>query len=111
MYRLLYNIGMLTVIWSNEFDAWLEGLRDRAGVARILTRIRRAEQGNLGDTSYIGEGIHEMRIFTGPGYRIYYVREGQTIIVLLWGGDKDSQQRDIERANRLAHDWRERHGS
>ena len=77
-------------------------LRDPNAVARIVGRIRRMEMGNPGDTRSVGEGILEMRIDYGPGYRIYYVHRGAQIVILLCGGDKRTQQRDIQRAQRLA---------
>ena len=87
---------------TDEFRAWLAGVRDDKAVARIGGRIRRMEQGNPGDVKSIGRGLFEMRIDYGPGYRVYYVRRGQIVIVLLCGGDKRGQQRDIRRARALA---------
>jgi putative addiction module killer protein len=69
---------------------------------RIAARIRRVSLGNLGDTKSVGEGVHEFRIACGPGYRVYFVRQGAAVIVLLAGGDKSTQKRDIERAKELA---------
>lgn len=87
---------------TDEFRAWLAGVRDDKAVARIGGRIRRMEQGNPGDVKSIGRGLFEMRIDYGPGYRVYYVRRGQIVVVLLCGGDKRGQQRDIRRARALA---------
>jgi putative addiction module killer protein len=87
---------------AEEFSGWLQHLRDPNAVARIVGRIRRMEMGNPGDTRSVGDGILEMRIDYGPGYRIYYVRRGAQIVILLCGGDKRTQQRDIKRAQRLA---------
>lgn len=84
------------------FDAWLHGLRDIAGKARILKRLQRAEQGNLGDVASVGEGVMEMRLFFGPGYRIYFVQRGDALVILLCGGDKSSQSDDIDRARMMA---------
>lgn len=81
-------------------------MRDRRAVARINARLRNVSLGNLGDVKSVGDGISEMRIPYGPGYRIYFMRRGLTLVVLLCGGDKGSQQRDIERAKRLTLDWK-----
>jgi len=82
-----------------EFDNWLGGLKDRRDIFRISARIDRIEQGNLGDTKPIsGEDFSEFRFFFGAGYRIYYTKRGGTIILLLVGGNKDSQTKDIEKA-------------
>ena len=97
---------MIEVIQGSTFRQWVRRLRDRRAVARINARLRNASLGHLGDTRSIGGGIFEMRIHYGPGYRLYYIREGQTVVVLLCGGDKDSQSRDIERARHLAQEWR-----
>jgi len=92
---------MNTILRTGEFDAWLKSLRDTTGKARVLARIRSAEHGNFGDSEPVGNGISEMRIHTGPGYRVYYCRRGTTVYVLLCGGDKSSQKRDIRRAKAL----------
>jgi putative addiction module killer protein len=84
-----------------EFDAWLKALRDPVGKARILARIRSAEAGNVGDATAVGGGVFEMRIHVGPGYRLYYCRRGEVTYLLLLGGDKSSQQRDIRAAKAL----------
>ena len=80
-------------------------MRDRAVVARINARLRNVSLGNAGDVKSVGGGLFEMRVHHGPGYRLYFLREGSTLVVLC-GGDKGSQERDIERAERLAKDWR-----
>jgi putative addiction module killer protein len=98
---------MLTLVQSSVFSAWLAGLADRKGRARILARLTSAACGNLGDCEPVGEGVSEMRIHYGPGYRVYFVRNGATIYVLLNGGDKGSQKRDIERAKSLARELKE----
>ncbi len=77
----------------------------RAAVARIHARLRGVSLGNMGDTRAVGEGLFEMRVHHGPGYRLYCLRDGETVVVLC-GGDKGSQRRDIERAGRMAKDWR-----
>ena len=94
---------MNTFYRTAEFDAWLSGLRDYIGKARILKRIRTADAGNFGDCEAVGEGVSEMRIHIGPGYRAYYTRIGEVAYLLLVGGDKSSQSRDIKRAVKLAH--------
>lgn len=95
----LYVVNVL--IRTDEFDAWLRGLRDTQGQARILLRLRSAAKGNFGDCKPVGEGISEMRIHAGPGYRIYFTRRGEVIYLLLLGGDKSTQVRDIKRAKEL----------
>jgi putative addiction module killer protein len=85
-----------------EFDIWLSNLKDKIGKARILKRIRAAEGGNFGDCEPVGEGVSEMRIHVGPGYRLYYTRIGEVIYLLLVGGNKSSQSRDIKRAIDMA---------
>jgi putative addiction module killer protein len=90
------------------FTEWLRGLRDRATRGRIRQRIARIRLGNLGDARSVGEGVHELRIHLGPGYRIYFGREGDAVVILLCGGDKGSQDRDIQRAHEYWHDHRSR---
>ncbi|MDY0330633.1 MAG: type II toxin-antitoxin system RelE/ParE family toxin [Thiomonas sp.] len=93
---------MNTFLRTEEFDVWLSALKDKVGRARIVHRIRSAEQGNFGDCGPVGEGVSEMRIHVGPGYRVYYTRQGEVIYLLLLGGDKSSQKRDIKRAIEMA---------
>lgn len=93
---------MNTFLRSDEFDAWLSALKDRIGRARIVHRIRSAEQGNFGDCEPVGEGVSEMRIHVGPGYRAYFTRRAEVVYLLLVGGDKSSQKRDIKRAIEMA---------
>ncbi|MEW6621238.1 MAG: type II toxin-antitoxin system RelE/ParE family toxin [bacterium] len=93
---------MYTVLRTKEFDEWLTKLRDAKGKARILARIRSAELGNLGDVEPVGEDVSEMRIHYGPGYRVYFKKKGTLLIILLLGGDKSSQTRDIKKAKTLA---------
>lgn len=97
---------MFTILRSATFDQWLSRLRDRWAVTRIVARLLAAEDGNLGDVKPVGGGVSEMRIQHGPGYRIYFIRQGAELIVLLCGGDKGSQRRDIDRAKRMAAEWR-----
>ena len=84
-----------------EFDAWLKALRDPIGKARILARLRAAELGHFGDHAAVGDGVHELRIHTGPGSRVYYWRHGTVSYWLLCGGDKSTQRRDIRQAKTL----------
>lgn len=98
---------MIEVRQTDEFQGWLRNLRDDRAVARIATRIRRLEQGNPGDARSLGAGLLEMRVDYGPGCRVYYVRRGAVIVVLLCGGDKRTQQRDIKRALALAAELEE----
>lgn len=101
---------MFEIIKSATFDAWLNGLRDVCARARINAHITRMQTGNLGDVKALGDGLHEARIFYGPGYRLYFIQEGQALIVLLSGGDKGSQRRDIEKAKALVAEWRAGNG-
>jgi putative addiction module killer protein len=93
---------MVEVRQTEEFSGWLRRLRDANAVARVAGRIRRMEMGNPGDSRSVGQGVLEMRIDYGPGYRIYYAHRGAQIVILLCGGDKRTQQQDIEKAQRLA---------
>ncbi len=93
---------MIEVRQTEQFRAWLSDLRDDRARARILKRLDRAKDGNLGDVAAVGGGVSEMRIFYGPGYRVYFVQRGSELIVLLCGGDKSSQAADIEEAKALA---------
>ncbi len=96
---------MADVIESATFRRWIHGLKDRAALARINGRLRSVSLGNMGDSKALDGGLFEMRVHHGPGYRLYCLRDGDAVIVLC-GGDKGSQRRDIERAGRLAKDWR-----
>jgi putative addiction module killer protein len=95
---------VIEVRQTTRFATWLAGLRDDRARARILKRLDRAQAGNLGDVSPVGEGVSEMRIFYGPGYRVYFVQRGSELIVLLCGGDKSTQGADIEDAKALARE-------
>jgi putative addiction module killer protein len=97
---------MIEVIKSDQFLSWFDALRDRRAQARINARILRLAQGNAGDVRPIGSGVSEMRIDYGPGYRVYYIQQGSMIAVLLCGGDKSSQDKDIRNAIDLAVPWR-----
>ncbi|MDO8932687.1 MAG: type II toxin-antitoxin system RelE/ParE family toxin [Rhodocyclaceae bacterium] len=93
----------MKIIHTTEiFDAWFTSLRDRQGKLRIQVRIDRAELGNFGDCAPVGEGVSEMRIHVGPGYRVYFVERGMEIVILLAGGDKTTQAKDIKTALQLA---------
>jgi putative addiction module killer protein len=98
---------MNVFIRSSDFDRWLEALRDDRGKARISARLRSAMLGNFGDCQPVGEGVSEMRIHVGPGYRVYFVRQGATVYVLLAGGSKSTQTKDIARALRMARELKE----
>ena len=93
---------MIEIRKTEHFANWLDNLRDIQAKARVLVRIERLASGNAGDVKPIGEGVSEMRISYGPGYRIYFIQRGSELIVLLAGGDKSSQSRDIKTAIRLA---------
>jgi putative addiction module killer protein len=93
-----------TFVRSSDFDAWLFDLADQKAKARILARLRSATFGNFGDSEPVGEGVSEMRIHVGAGYRVYYTRTGSTVYVLLAGGIKASQTKDITKAKQLARE-------
>lgn len=95
---------MNTFLRTEAFDAWLSALKDKIGRARIAHRIRSAEHGNFGDCEPVGDGVFEMRVHVGPGYRVYYTRRGEVIYLLLLGGDKSTQKRDIKRAIEMARE-------
>lgn len=96
---------MIEVRQTAEFSRWLSRLRDANAVARIAGRIRRMEMDNPGDYRSLGGGLMEMRIDYGPGYRVYFVRRGTTVVLLLCGGDKRAQRADIVRARKLAEQY------
>lgn len=93
---------MATVRTTSTFIAWLKLLRDERAVARIAVRIDRLARGNRGDTRPVGQGVSEMRVDYGPGYRVYFVSRGEDVVVLLCGGDKSTQDADIARAKMMA---------
>lgn len=95
------------VLKSELFDSWLRGVRDHRAVSRIQVRIDRLASGNPGDVKPVGKGVSELRIDTGPGYRVYFVRDSDSVVVLLAGGNKSSQSTDIDAAQRLAEAWKE----
>ena len=97
----LDTIQIYEIAMTAEFVDWLGGLPDPAVKLRVVARLRRAMAGNFGDWTQLDGALAEMRLRFGPGYRLYFTRTGRTLIVMLAGGDKSSQQRDIERAKRL----------
>ena len=102
MYLLGYTCFVIEVRQTDEFARWFEKLRDRRARARILVRIRRLQLGNPGDVEPVGESVSELRIPYGPGYRVYFMQRGATLIFLLAAGDKKTQKRDIDKAKKLA---------
>lgn len=93
---------MFEVRQTAVFEAWIDGLKDMRAIARIEVRLRRLSLGHLGDAKALGDGVSEMRIDYGPGYRLYFTRRGERIVILLCGGDKKRQSDDIARAKQLA---------
>lgn len=95
-------MNMLEILQTDEFIKWMKRLRDANARARINVRIRRISlSGNFGDVKPVGDGVYELRINYGPGYRVYYSQRGREIVLLLIGGDKSSQQKDIDKAKKL----------
>jgi putative addiction module killer protein len=95
---------------TETFRLWEQNLRDRRARTLIAARLLRLAEGLLGDVGPIGDGVSELRIHHGPGYRVYYLRRGDSRVVLLCGGDKASQSRDIAKAKRLAEKWKDPDG-
>lgn len=95
---------MKAIHTTDVFDDWFAGLRDRQAARRIQVRIDRAEDGNFGDCEPVGEGVSEMRIHYGPGYRVYFAQRGIEVVILLAGGDKSTQSKDIKTALELARE-------
>ena len=93
---------MFVVRQTEEFQNWLDGLRDKRAQVRIVARLRLAEAGNLGDWAPVGGNVSEMRVDVGPGYRLYFTRRASVVFLLLCVGDKSTQKRDIKRAKRIA---------
>jgi putative addiction module killer protein len=96
---------MVELIKSDTFDRWMRSLRDVRAAARVQVRLDRLQSGNAGDVKPVGAGISEMRIDYGPGYRIYFMRRGALVILLLCGGDKSTQSKDITNAKAIAAQW------
>ena len=95
---------MIEVRQTTTFKNWLDGLADKTAAQRIADRILRMQGGLLGDVEPVGNGVSEMRIHYGPGYRVYFVQRGKTVVVLLCGGDKRTQSKDIKAAKAMAKD-------
>ncbi len=118
MYCLAYNIAVIphkkvariyTTRGGREpFSEWLDDLKDIRGKAAVLTRVRRMEEGNPGHCRSVGQGVQELKIDCGPGYRVYFGLDGSVLVILLCGGDKGSQNRDIKKAHGLWDDYRGR---
>lgn len=92
----------MNVVYTETFEMWIKGLRDQRAKFTILSRIERIEDGNFGDRRSVGSGVSELRVDVGQGYRVYYTVRQRTVVILLCGGDKSSQRRDIRRAQRMA---------
>ncbi|WP_439360537.1 type II toxin-antitoxin system RelE/ParE family toxin [Bradyrhizobium sp. DASA03007] len=92
---------------TEQFSSWLSGLRDAVAKAKVLVRVDRMAKGNAGDVKPVGEGISELRIHHGAGYRVYFTQRGEELILLLCGGDKDSQDKDIANAKKIASELEE----
>jgi len=101
LYPTRYNKAMFAVHLTASFDAWLLALRDLKGRTAIARRIERMSEGNFGDAKPVGDGISELRVDFGPGYRVYFTVRGRQVVIVLAGGDKSSQARDIARAKAL----------
>lgn len=101
---VIYKLHTIVVRQHPEFKAWLDGLRDKAAQRTIAQRIVRVQAGLLGDVKPVGGAVSELRINSGPGYRLYFVKRGLEIIILLCGGDKSSQEWNIRRAKELARE-------
>jgi putative addiction module killer protein len=99
---------MIDVRKTDEYLTWFDSLKSSQVRAKVMVRIRRLSLGNPGDVGPVGEGVSELRIHYGPGYRVYFVREGNTVVVLLGGGDKSTQKEDIAAAKKLARRLREK---
>ncbi len=102
---MVYDRAVYEVLKSRTFDAWLRALRDRSAKAKIEVRIRRLSLGNPGQFRALKNGINELKIDHGPGYRVYYTFKGKTLVLLLCGGDKSTQRKDIHLATEIAAGW------
>ena len=99
---------MNVLLQTKEFSEWLHGLRDHVAKVRVVARLSAAEAGNFGECASVGDGVSEMKINVGPGYRVYFTRTGDVIYLLLCGGNKSTQQADIRRAKAMAGQARKR---
>lgn len=96
-----YNLTMFQILRTTDFDAWLTSLRDKVGQKQVLARLARLSLGHWGDCKPVGGDVVELRIHSGPGYRVYCWKDGLTVVVALGGGDKSSQERDIVKAQQM----------
>jgi putative addiction module killer protein len=96
---------MYEIRQTDAFRDWYARLADVRGRARIRARLERLSHGHFGDARFVGDGVSELRVDFGPGYRVYYIRGGSALVILLCGGDKGSQDRDIRRARAMAAEW------
>ncbi len=104
---MAYTWPMIELIQSETFARWLGKLKDRSAIMRINARLRRLiETGNFGDAKLLREGVSEMRIDHGPGYRLYFLQRGSVLVVLLAGGDKRTQEADITKAIEISKEWK-----
>ena len=103
MYPIGYRMTLMNYLIqkTEEFDNWLLKLRDRRAKAKIIIRLQRVQEGNFGDHKSVGGGVSELRITEGAGYRLYYTIQGDVIVIMLAGGDKSTQQKDIKKAKQL----------
>lgn len=106
MYLLGYALGVYQITQTDVFSKWLSKLKDRRAVAKVLVRIEALRLGHVGDSKSLGSGLHELRINYGPGYRIYYTRRSGVVVLLLCGGDKSTQSRDIAKAHNVLNELR-----
>jgi putative addiction module killer protein len=102
MYPVAYTKIVIEILQTEAYSKWFDKLKDRSAKARIITCIRRMSLGNFGDVKPVGEGVSEIRIDHGPGYRIYFVQRGMELVILLAGGDKKTQDKDVTLAKELA---------
>jgi putative addiction module killer protein len=104
LYPIKYTKTIIEILQTENYRKWFDKLKDRNARARIDIRLRRLSLGNYGDVKFVGEGVSELRIDYGPGYRVYFTKKGARLIILLAGGDKTTQAGDIEKAKKLVHE-------
>ena len=102
---MIYHSQMIEVRQSDRFKKWLKRLKDREARVQIFVRLRRVALGHVGDRKSLGGGLYELRLFCGPGYRLYFAKQGAQVVLLLVGGDKSSQDRDIAQAREILKGW------